>query len=146
MSQTISANKSRGYVMAIIGAGFLGALIALFASARDGAISDPNQLDALVKIIGFYLPLITIIGTFYFKDKFGGTDSQISKPAFIFAALIILTWVLIPVLLLSFKQYIESILNWIDKINSLCVSFINLTIAYIFSMDKPDPKAEAGEA
>ena len=140
MDKTISSNKARLYVMAIIAIAFVGALIALFVSARGGAINDNNQLDALVKVIGFYLPLLAIIGTFYFKDKRGGTDSEMTKSTFLFAVFIILLWVLIPILLLSFKQYIETIMSWTDKINALCVSFINMAVAYIFSKDKENPK------
>lgn len=140
MAQTISSNKGRIYVMAVIAAGFIGALAALFASARDGAINDPNQLDALVKVIGFYLPLLAIVGTFYFKDKLGETDGEIAKAPYIFAFFIMTVWILIPILLLSFKQHIETVMSWTDKINALCLSFINITLAFIFSKDKEKDK------
>lgn len=136
MAQTISSNKGRIYIMAVIAIGFVGALTALFVSARDGAINDTNQLDALVKVIGFYLPLLAIIGTFYFKDKLGNTDGEIAKAPYIFAFFIMTAWILIPILLLSFKQYIETVMSWTDKINALCLSFINITLAFIFSQDK----------
>lgn len=140
MAQTISSNKGQLYVMAVIASGFVGALTALFVSARDGAINDGNQLDALVKIIGFYLPLLAIIGTFYFKDKQGVTDGEIAKARYIFAFFIMTLWILIPILLLSFKEYIETVMSWTDKINALCLSFINIVLAFIFSKDKEKDK------
>lgn len=142
MAKPIPSGKGRIYLMLIVAICFVGAMVSLFFTARGGAINSDNLLNAVIKFLGFYIPLLSLIGTFLFKGEKDEGDSQTSMAAFLFAVFISLIWVLTPILLLVSGLNIEDVLSYIDKLIPVGQSLALMAIGYYFSKDKDKPAAQ----
>lgn len=133
MIKTIAARTGRLWLMGIVAACFVGALFSLVFVARGGAISSDNLQTAVVKFLGFYLPLLSLIGAFQFKDRQRDTGSESPIETFLSAIFIILLWASTPILLLASGLIIEEILGYIEKLIPVGESLALMAIGYYFS-------------
>ena len=133
MANTISADKGRLLLMGIIGIGLIVAMVYLFSVASGGAIGSKNLEAAVIKFLGFYIPLLTLVATFYFKGSPGGVDNQTPAGTLYFAIFIVAIWVLTPIFLLFSVQSIEEILDYIDKLIPLGQSLALMALGYYFT-------------
>jgi len=133
MAKTISSGSGRIWLMAVIAVCFVGALLSLFLVFGGGAIGSENQSNALFKLLGFYIPLLTLIATFYFKENLGGTSDNTPLETFVVAIFIVLGWSATPVLLLLSTSYIEDVLGYIDKLIPIGQSLTLMALGYYFA-------------
>ena len=133
MAKTISSRTGRIWLMCIVAICFIGAVLSLFVIARGGAISSDNRLDAAVKLISFYLPMLSLIGVFLFKGRQAENSSETPIESFLFAIFITSVWVLTPLLLLWFMDFIEEVLASIDTFRPLGDTITLGALGYYFS-------------
>ncbi len=133
MAKTISQRAGRIWLMCIVAICFIAAVLSLFVIARGGAISSDNRLDAAVKLISFYLPMLSLIGVFLFKDHRAHVGSETPIESFLFAIFITSIWVLTPLLLLWNMDFIEEVLAGIDKLRPLGDTITMGALGYYFS-------------
>jgi hypothetical protein len=133
MPKTISSAKGRIWLMVVIAVCFVVALVILFSVFGGGAIGSENQSNAVFKILGFYVPLLTLIATFYFKENLGGTSSDTPLETFIVAVFIILIWAVTPIILFMRVKYVEDILGYIDKLVPVGQSIALMALGYYFT-------------
>lgn len=133
MATTVSSNRGRLLLMGVIAACLIVAMMSLFSVARGGAIGTNNLLNAVVKFLGFYVPLLSLVATFFFKDRQGDSDSATPAGTFYFAIFIVSFWVLTPILLLFSGLYIEEVLDYIDKLIPLGQSLALMALGYYFT-------------
>jgi hypothetical protein len=128
---TISSQLARWCLLAMIIACLGAALVSLRVVFGNGAIGSENQSNAVFKILGFYLPLLSLLGTFLFK---GGQAGESATPAmtFVFALVITGLWVVTPILLLTTVFYIEDVLGYIDKLIPVGQSLALMALGYFF--------------
>jgi hypothetical protein len=148
MARNISSKAGRSWLMISIAACFVGAVLCLMFVSRGGAIGSKNLTDAFFKILGFYIPLLTLVATFFFRDNQGGTSSKTPKETFYVALFITILWVLTPIFLMLSLQYIEEILSMIDRLTPLGQSLALMALGYYFTKrpDKEAAKPSKGEA
>ena len=130
---TIIANKGRLSLMLIILVGMVAAIVYLFTVASGGAIGSKNLETSFLKYLGFYLPLLTLVATFYFKGPQANADNPTPTGTLFFAVGIVLLWVLVPVLLLLAGLLIEDVLDYLDKLIPLGQSLALMAIGYYFT-------------
>lgn len=133
MAKAIASGKGRVLLMSVIAACFVGSLLILFFVFGGGSISSENQSNALFKILGFYVPLLTLIATFYFKENLGGTSSDTPLETFLVALAIVSLWALTPIFLMLSVYYIEDVMNYIDKLIPVGQSLVLIALAYYFT-------------
>ena len=133
MANTVSSNKGRLLLMGVLAVCLIVALIYLFSVASGGAIGSKNLLNAVIKFLGFYVPLLTLVATFFFVAGQGGGE-EIPTPAitFYFALFIVSIWSLTPILLLLAGLYIEEVLEYIDRLVPLGQSLALMALGYYF--------------
>lgn len=124
--------------MVVIAGCFVGALVVLFSVFGGGAIGSENQSNAVFKILGFYVPLLTLIATFFFKENLGGTSSDTPFETFIVAVFVVLIWAATPIILFLSVAYVEDILAYIDKLVPVGQSIALMVLGYYFTK-KPSP-------
>ena len=124
--------------MAVIAVCFIGAFLALFL-IYGGAIGSENLSNAVFKILGFYIPLLSLIATFLFKENVGGTTSDTPLETFMVALFIVSLWALTPILFLVSKIYIEDVLGYIDKLIPLGQSLALMALGYYFAKKAAGP-------
>lgn len=76
MARSISSGVGRIWIMSLIAVFFVGSFLTLHIVFGGGAIGSENQFNAILKIVGFYVPLLTLIATFYFTENLGGMSSD----------------------------------------------------------------------
>lgn len=133
MPKTISSVKGRVWLMTVIAICFIAALISLVLVFGGGAISSENQSNAIFKILGFYIPLLTLVATFFFREDLGGTSSNNPLETFIVAFFITFLWSATPVLLMFSVWYIEDVLGYIDKLIPVGQSLALMSLGYYFT-------------
>jgi len=133
LAKAIASDKGRVALMSVMAACFAGSLLILFFVFGGGSISKENQSSALFKILGFYVPLLTLIATFYFKENLGGTSSDTPFETFVVALAIVSIWALTPIVLLLSVYYIEDVLNYIDKLIPAGQSLVLMALGYYFT-------------
>jgi hypothetical protein len=133
LAKAIASGKGRVLLMSVTAACFVGSLLILFFVFGAGAISGENQSNALFKILGFYVPLLTLIATFYFKENLGGTSSDTPLETFVVALAIVSLWALTPIFLMLSVYYIEDVLNYIDKLIPVGQSLVLIALGYYFT-------------
>jgi hypothetical protein len=133
MGKTISSRAGRVWLMCLISVCFVAALASLLFVARGGAISTKNLANAALKFLGFYLPLLTLVATFFFKERQGESSQETPIEGFLFALFILSLWVLTPVLLLSSGLLIQEVLESIDKLIPIGQSLALMAIGYYFA-------------
>jgi hypothetical protein len=133
MARVISSGTGRILFMGLIAVGFIGALLSLNSIFGGGAISSKNYSSAFFKILGFYIPLLTLIGTFYFKENLGGTSVDTPFETFLVAAFFILIWVTSPIYILLSVFYIEDVFDYIDKLIPVAQSLALMALGYYFA-------------
>lgn len=138
MPKTISSAAGRISLMVVIAGCFVGALVVLFSVFGGGAIGSENQSNAVFKILGFYVPLLTLIATFFFKENLGGTSSDTPFETFIVAVFVVLIWAATPIILFLSVPYVEDILAYIDKLVPVGQSIALMALGYYFTK-KPSP-------
>ncbi|HEY0407085.1 MAG TPA: hypothetical protein VGC89_15245 [Pyrinomonadaceae bacterium] len=119
--------------MSLIAACFVGALLCLHFIFGNGAISSENQSAALFKLLGFYIPLLTLVATFFFVDKQGGANSKTPKETFFVALFITGLWVLTPIFLMLAIWFIEDVLDYLDKLIPVGQSLALMALGYYFT-------------
>jgi hypothetical protein len=119
--------------MGIIAVCFVGAFLSLYLVFGGGAVGSENQSNAVFKILGFYIPLLTLIATFFFKEYLDGTTSDTPLQTFIVAVFIVAIWSLTPLLLLLSVWYIEDVLGYIDKLVPIGQSLALMALGYYFA-------------
>jgi hypothetical protein len=132
-AKTISSRSGRSWLMLSIAACFVGAVLCLMFVSRDGGIGSKNLSEAFFKILGFYIPLLALVATFFFRDNQGGTTAKTPKETFYVALFITALWVLTPIFLLFSVQYIEDILTYIDRLTPLGQSLALMALGYYFT-------------
>lgn len=138
MPQTVSSAMGRISLMGVIAVCFVAALVILFSVFGGGAIGSENQSNAVFKILGFYVPLLTLIATFFFKENLGGTSSDTPFETFIVAVFFVLIWAVTPIILFLSITYVEDILAYIDKLVPVGQSVALMALGYYFTK-KPSP-------
>jgi uncharacterized membrane protein len=132
MANTVSANKGRLSLMGMLGVGLIVAMGLLFSVAHGGAIGSKNLLNAVVKFLGFYVPLLSLVATFFFTTPQGDGDNLTPAGTFYFAFFLVSIWVLTPILLLLSGLFIEEVLDYIDKLIPLGQSLALMALGYYF--------------
>lgn len=132
MARSISSTKGRVSLMIIIVISFVASLATLEIIFGGGAIGSENESNAIFKILGFYVPLFTLIATFYFKEKSEGISGDTPLETFFVAIVIVLIWAVTPVLLFLSVYYIEDVLSYIDKLVPLGESLALMALGYYF--------------
>ncbi|MEP6900864.1 MAG: hypothetical protein ABJA66_03880 [Actinomycetota bacterium] len=132
MAKTIRSTTGRIWLLGVVGACFIVALISLGVVSRGGAISTDNLMNASIKFLGFYVPLISLIGTFLFKSGDANGVVKTPKVTFLTALFITFLWVFTPIMLLLTDLEIEDILDWIDKLIPVGQSLALMAIGYYF--------------
>ena len=132
MVNTVSSNKGRLLLMGVLAVCLIAAMVSLFSVASGGAIGSKNLLNAVIKFLGFYVPLLTLVATFFFVA--GQGESEIPTPAvtFYFALFIVSIWALTPILLLLSGLFIEEVLEYIDGLIPLGQSLALMALGYYF--------------
>jgi hypothetical protein len=133
----MALRTGRLWLLGIIVVCFISAMFSLVFVARGGAISSGNLQTAVVKFLGFYLPLLSLVGTFLFKTNQEAISSDTPLETFLAAIFIISLWALTPVLLLSSGLIIEEVLSYIEKLIPLGQSLALMAIGYYFSKSTP---------
>ena len=133
MANTISASKGRLLLMGVIGIGLIIAMVYLFSVASGGAIGSKNLQNSVVKFLGFYIPLLTLAATFFFKGSPGAEDNPTPAGTFYFAVFIVSVWALTPILLLFSGLFIEEVLDYIDRLIPLGQSLALMALGYYFT-------------
>lgn len=133
MEQTISANKGRLLLMGVVGISLVVAMACLFVVASGGAIGSKNLQSAVIKFLGFYIPLLSLVATFFFKGSQNVGDSSTPVGTFYFAVFIVTIWVLTPIFLLVAGLLIEDILDYLDKLIPLGQSLALMALGYYFA-------------
>ena len=119
--------------MGIVSLGLIVAVVYLFIVAGGGAIGSKNLQSALIKFLGFYLPLLTLVATFYFNGSQGGVVNPTPTATLLFAIFIVSIWVSTPILLLMAGLYIEDVLDYLDKLIPLGQSLALMALGYYFA-------------
>jgi len=120
--------------MSVIVVCFLSALITLSVIARDGAIHHDMLQTAYGKICSFYVPLLSLIGAFFFtRNKDEHSEAGTSIEAFLFAIFVTSIWVVAPLLLLWLEVYIEYILADLEQVKPFGDTIALVAIGYYFS-------------
>jgi Mn2+/Fe2+ NRAMP family transporter len=123
--------------MGVIAGCLIVAMVYLFSVAGGGAIGSKNLLNAVVKFLGFYVPLLSLVATFFFKERQGDGDSATPAVTFYFAMFIVTIWVLTPILILLSGLYIEEVLDYIDRLIPLGESLALMALGYYFTKSSP---------
>ena len=137
MGKSISSGVGRIWIMGLISVFFIGSFLTLHLVFGGGAISSENRFNAILKIVSFYVPLLTLIATFYFTENLGGMSSDTPLEAFIVAIIIVLIWVATPVMLFLSVYYIEDNLDYIDKLIPVGQSLALMALGYYFAKKRP---------
>lgn len=133
MARTISSGTGRVLLMSVMALCFTGALLSLSSVFGGGAIGSENQSNAFFKILGFYIPLLTLVVTFFFKENLGGTSNDTPLETLVVAIFIILIWSLTPILLLRSVWYIEDVFGYIDKLIPVGQSLALMALGHYFT-------------
>jgi hypothetical protein len=133
MVKHISSSAGRISIMVVIVVSFVASLVTLKMVFGGGAIGSENESSAIFKILGFYVPLFTLIATFYFKEKWDGISGDTPLETFFVAIVIVLIWAAVPVVLFMSVYYIEDVLSYIDKLVPLGESLALMALGYYFT-------------
>lgn len=134
MIKIISPRTGRVWLMILVVVSFLGAMVSLFLIASGGAIHSQMFQSAAAKLLGFYLPLLSLISVFFFtkgKDETSAAGTPIE--AFLFAIVIVTLWVSAPILLLWFGNFIEDILAMMETFKPFGDTLAFAALGYFFS-------------
>lgn len=131
MASTISSQLARWCLLAVIGVCFVGAFVCLRTNFGGGAIGSENQSNTVFKLLGFYVPLLTLLGTFLFRGGQAGEDSTPTMAA-VFGIAVTGLWVVTPILLLMSVYYIEDLLGYIDKLIPVGQSLALMALGFFF--------------
>jgi len=127
--QTISVATGRGLLMTVVLSNFLLSVGLVFYVGGGGAVHREGIMLALEELLEIYLPLLAIMGAFYFADYRSDEDSpraSLVQP-FIFSLIIVSVWAFAPPLLLALTVWpIEDIFSFL---NSDAVGILGKTIA-----------------
>lgn len=133
MIKEIQSRSGRDLLMAIIVVCAASAFIILFMISRDGAVGTANFRGAALKLAGYYGPLFTLMAGFFFKDKLGASTGVTEIEAFLFAIGVVFVYALIPILVLSYEQYIEDIVDDLTNYQPVLQSGATLALGYYFA-------------
>lgn len=136
MGATISNRTGRLCLMVVVLIAFLMSMASLFWLSRGGAIHPVERQETMVKLVGVYLPLLSLIGAFYF----GGSNkskqlSSLRTEAFVFAIAVTSIWVLTPVFFLWLENAIEDVVSDLDKVKLFGDTLALAAIGFYFSRD-----------
>jgi hypothetical protein len=132
MRRTISPKTGRMLLMGVVFVFFVSAIASLFWLGRGGALRYELRMDAIAKLLAFYLPLFSLMAAFYFGQR-QRTNNRIDIEPFIFAAAILSTWVLTPVFLLWLADNIKEALGYIEKTKPFGDTLALSAVGYYFS-------------
>lgn len=113
---------------------FLCSVLSLFWLARGGRIHPDGRKIALVKLIGVYLPILSLMGAFYFGgDQNRRRTSTTAMEAFAFALIVTSLWVIAPLFLLWCIGPIEDVLDHLEMIKPIGDTLTLAAIGFYFS-------------
>lgn len=124
----------RRIILVLILLGFIFSFMILWWVGRGGAISSETSSSAIKLLIGHYLPLLAILGGFYFSERAvvdQGSDTSIETVAF--ALIIVGLWVLGPPILIAISQTIEGAMRLLDAGAVIGTSLVSACLAFYFS-------------
>ncbi|HYN24257.1 MAG TPA: transposase, partial [Pyrinomonadaceae bacterium] len=132
--RTILSRTGRLWLMVIVFASLVSAIFCLFWIGRDGAIRSELKTEAIIKLLGFYVPLLSLMGAFYFGEKRRKRNATTAPlESFIFALIGTAWWVLFPIFLLWFGGAIQEILALLERIKPVGDTVALAAIGYYFS-------------
>jgi hypothetical protein len=132
-NRTIPSRSGRLWLMGIVVAFLVSAIAYLFWIGRDGGIRPDLKTNAVIELLGFYMPLLSLMAAFYF----GGSQSHRSNRAtpfdtFLVAVIFTMLWSLAPIFLMS-DGGMEDILATLRKIKPVGDTLALAAIGYYFS-------------
>lgn len=140
MKETISHQKGRLSLLAIVFSGLLVSIASLFWIGRGGGIRHELQIDGTISLVAFYVPFISLMGAFYFGE---GKKHAANTPleTFLFAAIITTTWMATPICSMLLTDWaIQDVFRFLEKVRVFGDSSALAAIGYYFSK-KSAPRA-----
>lgn len=134
----MKANVGRAIFMALVTSSFVLSIIIIFYEARSGGIHSQGVKFAIQQTLEIYLPILAIMGAFYFSGQEEDVEGNIKSPlqSFLFSFIVVATWVSFNPMLLLFSDWsIESIYSFLndDSIGILGKTVAAGSITYYFS-------------
>jgi uncharacterized integral membrane protein len=124
----------RRIILVLMLSGFILSFIVLWWIGRNGAISFEAAAPAIKVLMQHYLPLLAILGGFYFSERAfvdQGGDTSIETVAF--ALVVVGIWVLGPPILIAISQTIEGAMRLLDSGAIIGTSLVSACLAFYFS-------------
>lgn len=132
------ARAGRAALMATALGGFVVSLTVLFYVARDGAVHPDGVKYGVKQVLEIYLPVLAIMGAFYFTGVGDGADAEhrSSTQSFVFAYVVSAVWLVAPPLLLGLTTWpVEGIFEFLndDSVGILGKTLAAGAVTYYFS-------------
>jgi hypothetical protein len=133
-TRIILSRAGRLWLMAVVVVFLVGAIACLFWIGRGEAIRSEMKTAALIDLLGFYMPLLSLMAAFYFGGRQPDRDDKASPlDTFVVALVFTSLWTLVPMFLLLFGGTIEDILETLKKMKPFGDTLALAAIGYYFS-------------
>ncbi|WP_414158481.1 hypothetical protein ACMGG8_22910 [Pseudomonas sp. BNK-45] len=128
------SHVGRRIILFLILLGFILSFVVLWWVGSGDAISPETNSSAIKLLVGHYLPLLAILGGFYFSERSvvdQGGNTSIETVTF--ALIIVGLWVLGPPMLIAVNSTIEGAMRLIDSGAVIGTSLVSACLAFYFS-------------
>ena len=110
-------------------------ILALLYVGRGDAISEPNLIAALKRLIGLYVPLLALVISFLFARKAKPAEEVPSRAHNIAAVLIVTFWCVMPGLLFATTRTIESATKMLEVLQPWGDTVVMTVLGYYFARE-----------
>lgn len=135
-NRTIPSRSGRLWLMGIVVTCLVVAIADLFWIGRDGRIRPDLKTEALVELLGIYMPLLSLMAAFYFGGSLAPRSSRsirtTSFETFLVALIFTTLWALAPIVLM-YEGEMEAILATLRKVRPVVDTLALAAIGYYFS-------------
>ena len=134
MSAGISSTKGRLALMALVLLTAIGAYATLFYLGRGGRIHPEQIRLSMRELLEVYLPLIVVMGGFYFGEASftKGRGRETAAQTFAFAFIVTGLWVVSPIVFLLYA-FVEEAMRYLAIIKPFGESVAMGAVAFYFA-------------
>lgn len=135
MSRTVNRSVGRWLLMFLVLGGAILTMVVLFYKGAGGAIHNDAKATAFKQLIEIYLPLVTIMGAFFFSEPRSrrAKASDPSLQTLVFAAVLTASWTITPPALLYFTDYIEDFFQYLESVKLLGEAVAAGAVSFYFA-------------
>jgi hypothetical protein len=134
----VRTSIGRWTIMGIVSLAAVSSYLLLWYVGRGGAVSEAVRNPAMRSLVSIYLPLIAIMGAFYFGEEVGDgcIDRVTSRESYFFSLFVISLWTLAPPLFIFFSETVEMAFRAIDTVGAFGQTAAAGAVAFYFAKSK----------